>query len=405
MAFSEAGLIPSVDAHAGTSVLPSDTEQAETSLSPEIGDLWESRDGLHLVRVARIENSTVTVEYRTKNAHGDTDVDGGKDMFMSLEDFLREYQVNKKVQNKPAATVVNLSDYLSPRVDREPATEQGRYEADIETTRAALLESVKAILTSIEQSMLKRKDKRPIQQKASMLLDLATPKDSETDATVEEFRTALREADELLEKVKESPQKQQESQEPVVGGSIAGVSLDALIHAQAIARPASEAEPVVSATPIDKSTGSGPLVVSESSSSDVSEPQRKGNGGGSGDGGDGGNGDHLDIEKEFKAFLERPDGKEIVDTYKMIIKGERQYFTQAISRTQKYLSFNEKIDVWENDEQMLPAILAQLSKDLTQKRSVTRDQASAILRVVLGQLHTEFLDKQEEKRKQNQGAK
>lgn len=122
-------------------------------------------------------------------------------------------------------------------------------------------------------------------------------------------------------------------------------------------------------------------------------------------GGDGGNGEVTDNEKEFKAFLERPDGKEIVDTYKMIIKGEWQYFTQAISRTQKYLSFNEKIDVWENDEQMLPAILTQLSKDLTQKRSVTKDQASAILRVALGQLHTEFLDKQEEKRKQNQGAK
>lgn len=122
-------------------------------------------------------------------------------------------------------------------------------------------------------------------------------------------------------------------------------------------------------------------------------------------GGDGGNGEVTDNEKLFKAFLERPDGKEIVDTYKMIIKGEWQYFTQAISRTQKYLSLNEKIDVWENDEQMLPAILAQLSKDLTQKRSVTKDQARAILRVALGQLHTEFLDKQEEKRKQNQGAK
>lgn len=122
-------------------------------------------------------------------------------------------------------------------------------------------------------------------------------------------------------------------------------------------------------------------------------------------GGDGGNGEVTDNEKEFKAFLERPDGKEIVDTYKMIIKGEWQYFTQAISRTQKYLSLNEKIDVWENDEQMLPAILTQLSKDLTQKRSVTKDQASSILRVVLGQLHTEFLDKQEEKHKQNQGAK
>ena len=146
-----------------------------------------------------------------------------------------------------------------------------------------------------------------------------------------------------------------------------------------------------------------PAGAGESTTSDKPEPKRMGKGGGSGDGGDGG--EHSNIEKEFKAFLERPDGKEIVDTYKMIIKGEWQYFTQAVSRTQKYLSLNEKIDVWENDEHMLPAILTQLSKDLTQKHSVTKDQASAILRVVLGQLHTEFLDKQEEKRKQNQGAK
>lgn len=150
------------------------------------------------------------------------------------------------------------------------------------------------------------------------------------------------------------------------------------------------------------SDSSSPAPTSGTSSTDVKpEPNLKRKS----KGGDGGNGEVTDNEKEFKAFLERPDGKEIVDTYKMIIKGEWQYFTQAISRTQKYLSLNEKIDVWENDEQMLPAILTQLSKDLTQKRSVTKDQASSILRVVLGQLHTEFLDKQEEKHKQNQGAK
>lgn len=124
------------------------------------------------------------------------------------------------------------------------------------------------------------------------------------------------------------------------------------------------------------------------------KPERKSKG----DGGDGGD---IAWRKELDAFLERPEGREVIDTYKMIVTGEWRYFSDAIWRSKKYISFRDKIKLWEQDERLLPKILKRLKGDLTEKRGVTPEQAEGILRAVLGELHQEFLEKQESKSKHN----
>ncbi len=125
-------------------------------------------------------------------------------------------------------------------------------------------------------------------------------------------------------------------------------------------------------------------------------PEKRGNGSSSGDGGDGGD---TAWRKELDAFLERPEGREIIDTYKMIVTGEWRYFSDAIWKSKKYISFHDRLDLWEKDERLLPDILKRLASDLTAKRGVTAEQAESILGVVLHELHVEYLAKQEEKRK------
>ncbi len=127
------------------------------------------------------------------------------------------------------------------------------------------------------------------------------------------------------------------------------------------------------------------------------KPERKSKG----DGGDGGD---IAWRKELDAFLERPEGREVIDTYKMIVTGEWRYFSDAIWRSKKYISFRDKIKLWEQDERLLPKILNRLKGDLTEKRGATPEQAEGILRAVLGELHQEFLEKQESKSKHNKGG-
>lgn len=120
--------------------------------------------------------------------------------------------------------------------------------------------------------------------------------------------------------------------------------------------------------------------------------------------GDGGDGGDIAWRKELDAFLERPEGREVIDTYKMIVTGEWRYFSDAIWRSKKYISFRDKIKLWEQDERLLPKILKHLKGDLTKKRGATPEQAEGILRAVLGELHQEFLEKQESKNKHNKGG-
>lgn len=124
------------------------------------------------------------------------------------------------------------------------------------------------------------------------------------------------------------------------------------------------------------------------------KPERKSKG----DGGDGGD---ITWRKELDAFLERPEGREVIGTYKMIVTGEWRYFSDAIWRSKKYISFRDKVTLWEQDERLLPKILKRLKGDLTEKQGATPEQAEGILRAVLGELHQEFLEKQKSKSKHN----
>lgn len=100
-------------------------------------------------------------------------------------------------------------------------------------------------------------------------------------------------------------------------------------------------------------------------------------------------------QKELAVFLERPEGQEVIDTYRMIVSGEWEKFTEILGRSKTKISHDKAVDIWEQDVRFLPLIRARITTDLAEKHGITKDQADDIFLDILEGLDEEYLKRQE----------
>lgn len=99
----------------------------------------------------------------------------------------------------------------------------------------------------------------------------------------------------------------------------------------------------------------------------------------------------------LEMFLERPEGKVILNAYRGIITRAWQRFHDSLTETGKDLSWNKKLEFWK--EHFLQDVMQKLERDLVEQHGVEPDQDYAILSTLMDDLHQEFIEKQEKRDK------
>lgn len=97
----------------------------------------------------------------------------------------------------------------------------------------------------------------------------------------------------------------------------------------------------------------------------------------------------------LEMFLERPEGKVILNAYRGIITRAWQRFHDSLTETGKDLSWNKKLEFWK--EHFLQDIMQKLERDLVEQHGVEPDQDYAILSTLMEDLHQEFMERQEKR--------
>ena len=96
------------------------SESPESLTVPMHGDLWKTRDDKHLVRIVSEKDGQIEAIYRTRNIHGESDTRyGGLPIFIDTTEFLKQYQLHQRVEQKPVATVHDIR--TGRIIDSEPA--------------------------------------------------------------------------------------------------------------------------------------------------------------------------------------------------------------------------------------------------------------------------------------------
>lgn len=96
-------------------------------------------------------------------------------------------------------------------------------------------------------------------------------------------------------------------------------------------------------------------------------------------------------------FLERPEGKVILNAYRGIITRAWQRFHDSLTEKGQDLPWSKKLDFWK--EHFLQDVMQKLERDLVEQHGVESDQDYAILSTLMDDLHQEFMEKQERKDK------
>lgn len=99
----------------------------------------------------------------------------------------------------------------------------------------------------------------------------------------------------------------------------------------------------------------------------------------------------------LESFLERPEGKIVLNAYRRIVTRAWQRFHDSLTDSGKDLSWNKKLEFWK--EHFLQDVMQKLERDLVEQHGVEPDQDYAILSTLMDDLHQEFMEKQAKKDK------